>query len=796
MAEKLRIEFEGDMKELRSELRKMLDDVEGTGAKGGKKFGSGFSQGFKDAFAGFTAANLATRGIDAAFASINKGIENMIAKESALADFSAITGVAGYELQMFGAAAEELSNKFGTTTVENIEAFKGVLSRLGPDFASSADAVKLMGDNINTLALAAGLSAPESMDALTTAMLQFGVDLSDPMKAAEEATRMMNEMAAGAKEGAAEVPQIAAAMKQVGSTAASLKVSSLEVNAFLQTLAMGGKAGSEAGVALRNVLTSLIRETGPSTEALSEMGLTAQELGTILTSGPGGANNALKSLKEGLERMSGPAERNAALVKIFGVENLAAAQTMISLTNETDKLSEKLRDTNTATEQAGIIMNTTEQRWARFSAFIDNTLVGSLEGMKSRIADISGGLADLFSGGNFVDAMQDILDPSAAQGKRWARQKKQAEIEKKEREKQEAEKRKAAEKAKKEQDRLFGEEQGNAKKTVVTLDDLMRKREELEKSRGKIAEGDVQSARALDREISAVQRKIDALSTPKKTGSKPKKESPLAGTIGALEQEISELEKTLKNKLRPGSEAFEDMKGKVALLKAELRDLNGELKDTIKIIALGEKDMRPLGTPEAPIVDVPGMRTQVDATLSTMDILQAGVSATTLSIASIGQTIGNAFASGGDGLKELLKMVGGQIITFVEGSIAAAEGFSLVEALFTAGASLIKDAPLLALAFAALETGRAVMNSLDVGGFLRTDQTIKAHADESVIPLRKVPAIWAETIDRTGTGPRSNTRAPYVFPRPSEMQGSMRVSYDNLSRGTRNASIKQSRRVG
>ena len=770
MAEKLRIEFEGDMRDLRAELRKVLGEAEGTGKKGGKRFGSSFSQGFKDAFAGFTVASLTTRGIDAVTVAINKGIEDMLAKETALADFSAITGVAGFELQKFGEAAEELSNKFGTSTVENIESFKGVLSRLGPDFASSAAAVKLMGDNINTLAVASGLTATESMDALTTAMLQFGVDLSDPNKAAEEATRLMNEMAAGAKEGAAEVPQIAAALKQVGSTASSLGVSSLEVGAFIQTLAMGGKTGSEAGVALRNVLTSMIRETGPATEALDSMGLSSAQLGEILTSGPGGANNALKTLKAGLSELSGPAERNATLVKIFGVENLAAAQTLISLTDATDDLTTAMEGTNTAVEQSAINMDTTEAKWRRFTTFLENSLVTTLEKGKSVLSELFSSIESLGnigedgffasiskSGLSMMRGLGDVLDYSTLgiiKTNEWLglneQQRQAAEAAAKAQAAAEKEKAEAAKKAADEKEKLFGKEQN------------------LEKQRSK----------------------------RRGSGTTSKKETPLSGTIGALELEIAELEKTMRNKLDPASQAWDDMRRRVVMLKAELRDLNSGLGDTFKIIELGANDMRPIGGPDAPLVDVPAVRDQSDKMLTTNQLLQSGFQATSISIGMIGETIATAFTGGEDALKSILKAIGNQIITFVEGAILAAEGFSLAEGILSAGATLIKDAPLLAGALIALEAGRGILNSLDVGGYLREDQMIRAHADETVIPLRQVPSIWAETIDRAGGGARTTTRAPYHVPTAAEMRGSVSVSYDNLSRGSRNARIKQQRRVG
>lgn len=94
-------------------------------------------------------------------------------------------------------------------------------------------------------------------DALTTSMLQFKVNLNDPIEAASEMERMMNVMAAGAQEGASEVVQTSQALVQAGGMAKLANVSFEETNSALQALAQGGKYGAEAGVGLRNVLIKM-----------------------------------------------------------------------------------------------------------------------------------------------------------------------------------------------------------------------------------------------------------------------------------------------------------------------------------------------------------------------------------------------------------------------------------------------------------------------------------------------------------------------------------------------------------
>ncbi len=75
---------------------------------------------------------------------------------------------------------------------------------------------------------------------------------------ASESGRFINVLAASAKAGAAEIPQVSEAILQAGVAAKGAGLSFEETNAAIQGLAVGGKVGSEAGVALRNVIGKLI----------------------------------------------------------------------------------------------------------------------------------------------------------------------------------------------------------------------------------------------------------------------------------------------------------------------------------------------------------------------------------------------------------------------------------------------------------------------------------------------------------------------------------------------------------
>lgn len=99
-----------------------------------------------------------------------------------------------------------------------------------------------------------------AVNAITAALNQYAIDLSNPRLAAQAVRDMMNQMAAAARIGAVEVPSVAAALQESGAAARAANVSFIETNAALQVLGKFGKEGAEGGVALRNVLGILNRQ--------------------------------------------------------------------------------------------------------------------------------------------------------------------------------------------------------------------------------------------------------------------------------------------------------------------------------------------------------------------------------------------------------------------------------------------------------------------------------------------------------------------------------------------------------
>src|SRR5690606_15717959 len=176
---------------------------------------------------------------------------------SSMADMSAMAGVTGETLKQLETYARSNAKECGGSASTSAESYKLLLSQLTPESAKAPSALQAMGRSVSTTSKLMGNDTTAASEVLTTAMNQYQVSLQDPIKASATKASMMNIMAAGAKEGSAELPQIKQALEQSGLAAKTANVSFEETNAWIQVLDKSGKKGSEGGVALRNVMASL-----------------------------------------------------------------------------------------------------------------------------------------------------------------------------------------------------------------------------------------------------------------------------------------------------------------------------------------------------------------------------------------------------------------------------------------------------------------------------------------------------------------------------------------------------------
>ena len=295
---------------------------------------------------------------------LNETLAPGAALNASLADLQAISGATGRELETVERFARSTAREFGVSASGAVESYKLLLSQLSPELTKNTAALDAMERNVAILSKTMGGDTTAAAEVLTTAMNQYGVSLEDPMEASRQMADMMNIMAAAGREGSAELPTIKVALEQCGMAAKAAGVSFAETNAAIQVLDKAGKKGSEGGVALRNVMSTLAQGRflpKDVREELAAAGISVNDL-----------TDKSKSLAERLQVLKPVMADDALFSKLFGKENSAAAMALVQGISKVEQWTAAISGTNTAVEQSKVIMETYNERLARGQAKFDD----------------------------------------------------------------------------------------------------------------------------------------------------------------------------------------------------------------------------------------------------------------------------------------------------------------------------------------------------------------------------------------------------------------------------------------
>lgn len=322
-------------------------------------------------------ANNFRAAIDNMNTALDEAIRPGVELNASLTDLSAITGVVGDKLDEIEGYARQSAKTFGGSAAQGVESYKLILSQLGPEIAQTSAALKAMGDSVATLSKTMGGDSIAATEVLTTAMNQYQVSLADPIKASGTMAAMMNVMAASAKEGSAELPQIKAALENSGMAAKMAGVSFEELNASIQVLDKAGKKGSEGGVAIRNVLATLSQGRFLPPDVQKGMNAAGIDIAAL--------GDKSMSFKDRLNLLKPLLNDSALLTKLFGKENQNAAAALIAGTGEIGRLTEAVTGTNSASEQAGVVMGSFKERMSRVKAVAEDWGISLFNATKGAI---------------------------------------------------------------------------------------------------------------------------------------------------------------------------------------------------------------------------------------------------------------------------------------------------------------------------------------------------------------------------------------------------------------------------
>jgi TP901 family phage tail tape measure protein len=269
------------------------------------------------------------------FEAVKFGGRTIMDFETSIADLSAVTGQTGNDLKFLEDKAIEFSKAYGTSAKDVSEAFK-LAGSARPELLKNGDALAKITEQALILSKASGDDVPTSIANLTGTLNAFNMP-------ATEAGSVMDILASAAQQGAQEIPYLNEAFTKFGGVAANAGIGIAESAAAVEILGEKMPEASVAGNNLKNIM--IILQTNAAKQGREFKGLT-EELAMMQPN--------LKNVTE--------------LEKLFGKENLLAAQTLIGQTDRLKEFSGALGESGTAQEQANTKSKTLSEAWNRLKA--------------------------------------------------------------------------------------------------------------------------------------------------------------------------------------------------------------------------------------------------------------------------------------------------------------------------------------------------------------------------------------------------------------------------------------------
>ncbi|TDB69118.1 phage tail tape measure protein [Arundinibacter roseus] len=304
---------------------------------------------------------------------VGDSIEHFKKFQSASAELSANTKITGNELKYLEEQAKKLGPQMGKTGDEMLAAYQ-LMGSAKSDLTENAESLAAVTREAIILSQAGKIELAPATELMAGALNQFNAPASD-------AGRFINAIAAGAQVGSAEISDMTSALKASGTVANAANVSFEQTNGALQSLSTINIKGEQAGTMFRNTLIKLMSS--------------ADDL-----------NPQIVGLDKSLENLSARKMSTAELAKMFGTENVVAAQHLMNHRDQVAEFTEALTGTDEAYKMAAINNETLEARQKQSEATTANLGVALGEKLNPFIIKAY----DAF--GVFQEVMGNVIDSS------------------------------------------------------------------------------------------------------------------------------------------------------------------------------------------------------------------------------------------------------------------------------------------------------------------------------------------------------------------------------------------------
>lgn len=255
--------------------------------------------------------------------------------ESAMSSVAAVSGATGKDFDLLSAKAREMgaSTSFSATDAANGLEY---MALAGWDTNQMLSGI----EPVLHLAEAGALDLGRASDLVTDSMSALGVEVGD-------LDGYLDKVAQTSRKSNTDIDALMEALIVAGGKFRELNVPLEESNAMLGVLANRGFKGSEAGTAMNAILTRLTATTGPSAEALADLGISAFDSEGNFR----GLEAVMKDVESALSEMDDE-QRSHYQTQIAGLNHGKAFSAMLDgMSGEYDDLKGSIKDSDGALQE-------------------------------------------------------------------------------------------------------------------------------------------------------------------------------------------------------------------------------------------------------------------------------------------------------------------------------------------------------------------------------------------------------------------------------------------------------------
>lgn len=260
--------------------------------------------------------------------------------EAGMSEVKAISGATGSEFDALREKAIEMGAKTKFFASDSADAFK-YMAMAGWDASAMMDGIA----GVMDLAAASGEDLATTSDIVTDALTAFGLQASD-------SAHFADVLAQASSKSNTNVGLMGETFKYVAPVAGALGYSIEDTAVAIGLMANSGIKGSQAGTALRSIITRLAKPVGEAKDAVEELGIS-------ITNADGTMKPLSQTMVELREKFAGLTEEQKAQYAAMLAEQEGMSG-LLAIVNASDedfqKLTDEINNANGAAEDMASVM--------------------------------------------------------------------------------------------------------------------------------------------------------------------------------------------------------------------------------------------------------------------------------------------------------------------------------------------------------------------------------------------------------------------------------------------------------